>query len=37
MIKVKKKVFFENRPVYRRFELSGDLLQICDDIELVEE
>ena len=33
---VKKKVFNENRPAFRRFELTGDILQVRDDYELVD-
>ena len=33
---VKKKVFDENRPAFRRFELTGDVLQVRDDYELVD-
>ena len=36
MSAVKKKVFNENRPAFRRFELTGDILQVRDDYELVD-
>ena len=37
MLVLKKKAFVENRPAFRRFELTGDVLEVNDGYELVDE
>lgn len=37
MLIVKKKAFEANRPAFRRFELTGDMLEINEGYELVDE